>query len=165
MGLGLRLATAKFNPRRAVGVTAGLASVIGVATAASLILMFGWAPSAQVATISVFYGLGAGTGFGIAVLLTALIIPQARLRWKIVLTLVLTLAFGLAATIALLVLEHRIYYSQWHGPILSRLWLWQQFFTALGVTAQYGVMGIRYYGIAAPIVLIAASWWAHRRAH
>ena len=165
MGLGQRWASANFNGTRAVATTLGLAVATGLATAASLIWMFGWAPSAQVATISALYALGAGTGFGIALVLTALIAPKASRRRKIALTLVLAVFGSLAVTMALLVLEHRIYYSQWHGPVLSRVWLWQQFFTALGAVAQYGVMGIRYHGIAAPIVLIAASWWAHRPSH
>ena len=165
MGLGNRLATARRDGQRAAGTMLGLALAIGLVTAASLTWNFGWSTVTQIVAVSGVYALGAGIGFGAAVLLTALIAPNAPPGWKVTLTAMLAIAGALVVTTALLVLEHRVYYSQWHGPPLSRVWLWQQFFTALSATAQYGVMGVRYYGIAAPVLVIAASWWAYRPAH
>lgn len=165
MGLRRRLATAGPDSRRVVTAIGALTLMIGVSTAIALGWRLGWAEASQIATVSGLYAIGAGVGFALALAITALLLPNARPGWKIAATTILAIGLCLAATATLLILEHRIYYSQWHGPVLSRVWLWQQFFTALSATAQYGVMGVRYYGIATPIIVIAASWWAHRPSH
>ena len=63
----------------------------------------------------------------------------------------------------MLALQYRAYYAQWHDPAFSRIWFWQQFYTALGSTYQYAVIGIRLYWPAGPPLLVVTSWWLSGR--
>jgi hypothetical protein len=79
------------------------------------------------------------------------------------LALVLLALFTLGATAGVLALQYRTYYAEWHESIFSRIWFWQQFYTALGSTYQYAVIGTRLYWPLAPIFLLATSWWLSRK--
>lgn len=141
-----------------------LAAAIAVSTLASLTLRFGWAFGPQPVTVAAIFGAGAGIGFPVAVLLAGMIAPRASRHWRAIITLGFALVTIVGATLAIYFLEHRAYYSQWHGPALSRVWLLQQVFTALGAAAQIGVMGTRYLGLPALALVALASWWTHRNA-
>ncbi|MCI5075445.1 hypothetical protein [Oricola sp.] len=71
--------------------------------------------------------------------------------------------FTLASTAAVLALDYRAYYAQWHSEVLSKVWLYQQVFTALGSTYQFAVIGIRLYWPLGVVALVPASWWLARR--
>ncbi len=77
---------------------------------------------------------------------------------------ILLTGFTLAATASVLALDYRAYYSEWHAAIFSRIWFYQQIFTALGSTYQYLVIGSRLYWPLAPVFLLATSWWLSRKA-
>lgn len=162
MGLGRRWAMARLNGRRVVGATIALAVGVGVSTAVTLLVRFGWQLGPQTATIATIYAAGAGLGFAAAVVLVNLSAPRAGVRLRATLTGLLAVVAILAAALGLFVLEHRVYYSQWHGPAFSRVWIWQQAFTAFGATAQFAVMGVRYFGLPTLVLVALATWWAHR---
>ncbi|MBO6639531.1 MAG: hypothetical protein JJ920_17320 [Roseitalea sp.] len=143
----------------------GCGVLAGLMTVWTLRWQYGWADPGQIGTVSAIYAAGTGIGFPAALVATSFALPRARRRWRIAATVVLAVLAILGATYFFFFLEHRSYYSQWHGAPLTRLWLWQQFFTALGGAAQFAVMGIRYFGIGALALIIAASWWVHRPAH
>lgn len=69
----------------------------------------------------------------------------------------------LGATAGVLALDYRAYYAQWHDDILSKIWLYQQFYTALGSTYQFAVIGIRLYWPIGVLCIIPASLWLARR--
>ena len=49
----------------------------------------------------------------------------------------------LAATAAILVIQHRIYFTQWHAPIGTVKWSFQLVFTALGSVFLFLISGLR----------------------
>ena len=106
--------------------------------------------------------MGAAIAFAAALVATLRLAAGATPPVKVTLVVVLTLIGGSAMTGAVLMLEYRIYYSQWHAPPLTRVWIWQQAFTAAGALYQYAVMGLRYYSIGALAVLLGMSWWVVR---
>lgn len=65
--------------------------------------------------------------------------------------------FTLCATAAVLALDYRIYYSQWHAAAFSKIWIYQQIFTALGSTYQYLVIGSRLYWPVGILALAVSS--------
>lgn len=165
MGLRGRLAASRLTFRRAATASLGCAALVGLWTLYSLGWRFGWSDRAQIGLVSAIYTIGAGLGFAAALVITNLVFPRADRRWRIAVTILLAVFAVLGATYFLFFLEHRSYYSQWHADALTRLWFWQQFFTALAGAAQFAVMGVRYFGIGALALIIAASWWVHRPAH
>ncbi len=137
----------------------------GLLAALSLSVLRGWQDWNTVAHLSAIYGVGAAVGMGIALVL-AMLLPKPRSRWTRTLLLAVLVVMAMAgATGALVILDYRMYYSQWHAPAFSRIWIWQQVFTSLGALYQYAVMGTRYYGVGVLLLLGATSWWASRSAH
>lgn len=65
----------------------------------------------------------------------------------------------IAATALLFALDYRSFYARWHGPVGSRLWLYQFAFTSAGAVYQFLVMGLRLYLPLGLIVLGATSLW------
>jgi len=165
MGLRGRLAASRLTFRRAATASLGCAVLAGLLTVLTLRWQYGWSDTGQIGLVSSIFGAGAGIGFAAALLVTSLAMPHARRRWRIAVTILLAVLAVLGTTYFIFFLEHRSYYSQWHAAALTRLWFWQQFFTALGGAAQFAVMGIRYFGIGALILIAAASWWVYRPAH
>lgn len=72
--------------------------------------------------------------------------------------------FTLAATAGILAFDYRAYYAQWHEAAFSGDWFYQQFYTVLGSTYQYLVIGVRLYWPLGPVFLLLAGWWMTRRA-
>ncbi|QBK30955.1 hypothetical protein [Roseitalea porphyridii] len=139
-----------------------LAAAIAVWTLASLTLRFGWALGPQPVTVAAIFGAGAGIGFAIAAFFATLVATGTRRRMA--LTFGIAVATILASTLALYFLEHRAYFSQWHGPALSRVWFIQQFYTGVAAAGHVAVLGTRYLGLPALALLALASWWTHRNA-
>ncbi|MCR9123835.1 MAG: hypothetical protein NXH91_16345 [Phyllobacteriaceae bacterium] len=159
------MAASRLTFGRAAAASLACALLSGLLTVLTLRWQFGWSDHGQIATVGAIYAAGAGIGFPAALLATSFALPRARRRWRIVATVVLAILAILGATYLIFFLEHRSYYSQWHDAVLTRHWFWQQFFTALGGAAQFAVMGVRYFGLGALALIIAASWWVHRPAH
>lgn len=165
MGLLGRLAASRLTFRRVAAASLACAVLSGLLTVLTLRWQFGWSDTGHIGVVSAIYAAGAGIGFAAALVATSLALPHARRRWRITATMLLAVLAILGATYLIFFLEHRSYYSQWHDAVLTRHWFWQQFFTALGGAAQFAVMGVRYFGIGALMLIAAASWWVHRPAH
>ncbi|WP_275782781.1 hypothetical protein [Pararhizobium gei] len=70
----------------------------------------------------------------------------------------------IAATALLFALDYRSFYARWHGPVGSRLWLYQFAFTSAGAVYQFLVMGLRLYLPLGFVALVATSMrlaWQH----
>lgn len=134
----------------------------GMAGLSALIYARGWGASEQTLMVASFYALGAALAFWPALYLARLFCPQAgynRLFW-----LIFFLASGtIFFTAILFALQFRIYFSQWHHPAFSKVWIWQQFFTAGSSVYTYFVIGLRLYLPIGIVGLAVTSWWLNRQ--
>ena len=165
MAFAKRLERAGLSGRRVITAALLAGVAVGLSTAAMLGLVRGWADGAHIARIAVIYGCGMALAVAMAALAVALALPHLGVRWRAALTGLVAVPGTLVITAGLLVLEYRSYYAQWHEPFPTRTWFWQQFYTAAGAAYQYAVMGTRYYGLLALVMIAFASWWANRQAH
>ena len=140
---------------------------LGVALSATFTLSQsrGWMSGSEIVRLASIYGAGALIGMALAIMVVRFVGRPLSGHGRLLTIFALGLAATVLATGGLLALEYRIYYSQWHAPAFSRIWIWQQVFTTLGALYQYAVMGLRYYGAGAVVVLAATSWWASRTSH
>ena len=60
-------------------------------------------------------------------------------------------------TAGLFALQYRIYYAQWHGEFLSKLWIIQLVFTTAAAVYQFAVMGLRLYLPLGAVVLFVTA--------
>ena len=60
-------------------------------------------------------------------------------------------------TAGLFALQYRIYYAQWHGEFLSKLWIIQLVFTTAAAVYQFAVMGLRLYMPLGAVVLFVTA--------
>ncbi|MEM5500796.1 hypothetical protein WNY59_04245 [Ahrensia kielensis] len=136
--------------------------VCGTACLVALIYTRGWALGEQTIAVTSLYTLGAALAFWPSLYCARLFAPKAgRLRffWLIVFLAGGTIFF----TSVLFALQFRLYFSQWHGPAFSKLWIWQQFFTAGSAVYTYFVLGLRFYFPIGIIGLAITSWWLNRQ--
>lgn len=69
----------------------------------------------------------------------------------------------LGVTAGLFALEYRSFYSQWHAPVFSRIWVFQLIFTSASAVYQFAVIGLRLYVPLGFLILLAASAIMARR--
>lgn len=65
----------------------------------------------------------------------------------------------IAATAFLFALEYRVFYTRWHAPFGTRIWVYQFSFTSVSAVYQFVVMGIRLYLPLGFAALALASLW------
>lgn len=121
----------------------------------------GWELGPQTFLISTIYGLGAV----LAVWPTAYfarLFTNKRSMWRLALLCFLLVGFTTFLTAIILALQHRVYFSQWHGEPLSKIWLWQQAFTGGAAVYTYVVLGLRLYLPVGLLALFVTSWWLNR---
>ncbi|MEO0544716.1 MAG: hypothetical protein AAFY99_12955 [Pseudomonadota bacterium] len=129
-------------------------------------LSFGWQTPTKMMIVAGYYSAGLGVGLLTAMQIGSWFLHRVKSRYvRFVVLFLIALCFVMAATAGLLAIQYRFYYSQWHEPFLTRTWMFQLFFTALGATAQYGIFGVRYHGIGGLLIIIATCWWATRTRH
>ncbi|TCD14549.1 hypothetical protein [Oricola cellulosilytica] len=136
-----------------------------MAVSAYVALRFGLGRSGgpSIGVILAIYFLGGACGFALAYPFLWFAHRISRPLLRTLLVILLLGIFTLGATALILLLQYRTYYAQWHGPALSRIWFWQQFYTALGSTYQYAVIGTRLYWPLGALFLLATSWWLSRQ--
>ena len=77
---------------------------------------------------------------------------------------VLFLSCGtIAVTAALFALQYRIYYAQWHGGVLTKLWIIQFVYTTAAAVYQFAVMGVRLYLPLGAVILFGTALMIARR--
>lgn len=117
----------------------------------------------RVVTILAVYFVGGVIGYPFAFAATHWFARRFSAHFKLLFAVAALAGFTLAATAGILAFDYRAYYAEWHDAFFSRDWFYQQFYTALGSTYQYLVIGIRLYWPLGPIFLILAGWWMTRR--
>jgi hypothetical protein len=76
----------------------------------------------------------------------------------------LALSIGtMAMTAFLFAMDYRIFYSRWHAPFGSIVWMFQFAFTGASAVYQFAVLGSRLFLPFGLIFLIAASLYLARR--
>jgi hypothetical protein len=119
--------------------------------------------SAQVVIVAAIYWIGG---------VLAVVVSWPAVKWargieyriaRTALICVFLASATLAVTAGVVALQYRLYYAQWHEAAFSRVWLWQQFFTALGSTFQFAVIGTRFYWPVGAACLIPFCWWLSRK--
>lgn len=145
------------------GAALSWGALMAVSAAVALITTRGW-PTVDLAAICSVYFAGGVLGYVPAAVVLRWTRPRLSgpVQWCV--AFILLGGATLAATAAVLALEYREYYAQWHAPVLTRIWIWQQIYTAAGSTYQYAVLGTRLYWPLGVIFLAAASWWLGRKA-
>jgi hypothetical protein len=136
--------------------------VCGTASLLALVYSRGWVLSEQTVTVASFYALGATLAFWPSLYLARLFSTKSgklRLFW-----LIFFLASGtIFFTAILFALQFRLYFAQWHHPAFSKVWFWQQFFTAGSSVYTYFVIGLRLYLPIGIVGLAVTSWWLNRQ--
>lgn len=127
-------------------------------------LWFGWAPGTPLLLIVWAYARGAVLAFAPALFVTRFVF-LGQSHWRAVVLVLVLAGLTLGLTAGLIALEYRDYFSQWHAPFASRIWMWQQFYTFAGSAYQFAVVGLRLYWPLGPVLLIGFSLWANRLAH
>jgi hypothetical protein len=60
-------------------------------------------------------------------------------------------------TAFLFAMDYRIFYSQWHAPFMSRIWMFQFVFTGASAVYQFCVLGLGLFLPAGLVCLVATS--------
>ena len=132
--------------------------MMAVSAAWSLAVDFERAPDSQLLALLAIYFAGACAAVPTAIPVALRLTNGWGRPWRLVVLSIVLAVATLLLTAALLALEHRSYFAQWHDPVFSRAWFVQQFYTAVGSTYQYAVIGTRHYLPLGPIFLFAVSW-------
>ena len=122
------------------------AVIWAVAIAACVTLHFlqiGWAADSALWPITAIYGCGSLIGGYSAVLLAQCITLHRTTNVRFALFFVLLTLFTLGFTLTIFILQHRLYFSQWHSDIGSITWFFQLFFTSLGSIFLFLLTGLR----------------------
>jgi hypothetical protein len=75
-----------------------------------------------------------------------------------------TLAAGtVLMTAFLFAMDYRIFYSRWHAPFGSEIWIFQFLFTGASAVYQFMVLGLRLFLPAGLVCLLATSFLLAKR--
>ncbi len=69
----------------------------------------------------------------------------------------------IAATAFLFAMDYRMFYSQWHEPFGTRIWMYQFVFTSAAAVYQFVVMGVPLFVPFGFAALALASLWLARQ--
>lgn len=76
----------------------------------------------------------------------------------------LTLSVGtMAMTAFLFAMDYRIFYSRWHAPFGSMIWMFQFVFTGASAVYQFAVLGSRLFLPLGLLFLLATSLYLAKR--
>lgn len=116
----------------------------------------------QIDKILSAYFWGASTASFITGLLASLTRRMKR-SFRALIILLTLIAFTICDTALLFALEYREFYAQWHAPVLTKTWFFEQAFTTLGAFYQFAVLGLRLYLPLGPFIVLLASIILSRR--
>ncbi|MGF0538374.1 hypothetical protein ACQQ2Q_10290 [Agrobacterium sp. ES01] len=68
-----------------------------------------------------------------------------------------------AMTAFLFAMQYRLFYSRWHAPAGSFIWMYQFVYTSAGAAYEFCVIGVRLVFPWAPALLLAASLYLARQ--
>lgn len=116
-------------------------------------------------SIVLLFFLGGLLGWLLASVAFSAISPARSLAFRFAAACSLIAFFTIAMTALLFALQYRVFYAEWHAPVFSRIWFFQQLFTSLGAIYQFSVIGLRLYFPYALVPILVASAILCRRTH
>jgi hypothetical protein len=85
--------------------------------------------------------------------------PEARFAAFFVTLIAATIAM----TAFLFAMEYRIFYSRWHAPFGSGIWVFQFIFTSISAVYQFLVIGLRLFLPLGLVCLVVSSYYLAKR--
>lgn len=129
----------------------------------------GWAADASLWIITAFYFVGAFFGGYLALWLSHAFAERRTATARFSFFLVALAVLTLGVILLLFMLQHRIYFSQWHASFGTITWALQVFFTGLGSILLFLLTGLRPllpWGVVALLVAsigFSRGWFSPRR--
>lgn len=158
----------RFIARRRPDVRLWLIGAPGWGLAVTLAMLLGLAldgrlPEAHLLALVLLFFFGSLIAWLVALPLIWLIAASRRPETRFAAAFLFLTVATFAALAVLFALQYRLFYSQWHAPFGSRIWMFQFVFTSASAVYQFSVLGTRLllpFGIA---LIFAASLWLARR--
>lgn len=122
-----------------------------------------WETVERIRYLTLLYAAGGVVAFPIALFAARLLSLGRRDEVAFAAAFVCLSLATIAATSALFALQYRVYYSEWHAPAFSVIWIYQLVFTTLAALYQFAVLGMRFFFPVAFIALFLASAWFIRQ--
>lgn len=122
-----------------------------------------WETVERIRYLTLLYAVGGAIAFPIALFAARLLSLGRRDEVAFAAAFVCLSLATVAATSALFALQYRVYYSEWHAPAFSVIWIYQLVFTTLAALYQFAVLGLRFFFPVAFIALFVASAWFVRQ--
>ncbi len=115
--------------------------------------------TAHLAQLLALYLAGGVLAWPFVVFTARLVSRNARLETRFAACLVLLAVGTIAMTAFLFAMDYRLFYSQWHQPLLTKTGMRQVFGTSASAVYQFAVMGLGLYLPVGLPLLAAVSLW------
>ncbi|MBB3975043.1 hypothetical protein GGQ64_000219 [Rhizobium azooxidifex] len=113
----------------------------------------------HLAQLLALYLAGGMLAWPFVVLAARLVARNARLETRFAACLVLLATGTVAMTAFLFAMDYRLFYAQWHQPLLTKTGIRQVFGTFTSAVYQFAVLGLGLYLPVGLPVLAAVSLW------
>lgn len=134
------------------------------ASAAFGLLLDGWHTPQKILSVCAIFAAGGALAFPVALWLARLLASGRRAEQVFAATFLCLVMATIGFTGGLYALQYRLYYSEWHAPAFTKLWLIEYVFTVAVALYQFAVLGIRLYFPFGIVALFTASLWFARAA-
>ncbi|NVP55793.1 hypothetical protein [Mycoplana rhizolycopersici] len=115
----------------------------------------------HLAELVTLFFLGGALAWPFVVLAAGLVARNAAVETRFAACFVLLALGTIGVTALLFAMDYRVFYSEWHEPILSRIGVKQLFGTTVSASYQFAVLGMRLYlPVGLPILAGASLWLA-----
>lgn len=112
--------------------------------------------------LSLFFA-GGTLAWPFAITLAMLATRKRRAETRFAAYLLLLAVATVAMTAFLFAMDYRLFYSRWHEPFGTRIWMFQFVFTSASAVYQFLVAGLRFYFPLGAVMLLVTSLWLARR--
>lgn len=153
--------TGKAWDRRALLLGAPVWAVVMAASAYVSPLLRGWETQASFARIVVLFAVGGLIAFPLGLLLARRIGTGKSIEGRLAAGLLGFAVATVAATSLLYVIDYSDYYSEWHEPPFTKIWLVEIAVTAAAALYQFAALGMRmFFPLGFCALFVAAVWFA-----
>ncbi|MEM8811651.1 MAG: hypothetical protein AAGF59_03465 [Pseudomonadota bacterium] len=112
----------------------------------------------RIATIAVVFLVGSLPGLLTAWLIVALLGSRGNWSARFSLALIAIMVCVPLATAFIFFLQYRIYFSAWHDPAFTEVWIWQILFTGATAVYLFVVSAIPFILPLGLLLIVAAAW-------
>jgi hypothetical protein len=127
------------------------------------LLLDGWQTPAKIRLMALLFAAGGALAFPVGLFVARLLSTGRSGETAFAAAFVCLLVCTLAFTSGVFSLQYRLYYSEWHAPAFSLVWILQFAFTSVAALYQFAVLGVRLYFPLGFLALFAASLWFVRQ--